>query len=383
MTRNGIRCALALACALASSTAGARGGELAPAVTAKIDALFAAHDRDGTPGYAVGVVKDGKLVFARGYGRADLDHNVPITPRTSFHLASLSKQFVAAAVARLILDGKLSLETPVANYFPGIKRFGADLRIKHLIYFTSGLPDYTSLKRSDGHPWVSPYYFTVDEAIATTLGAERLKFKPGAQWDYSNVDYMMLAKIVEQVSGHTLAQVLDQRFFRPWGMADSRLNDDATEVIPNRATGYADRSDPRVREQLASVGIDVRAGDGYVTLNRNSPHYGGSGVFSSVADLAKWDTSLHSDDHSNAAFRTLMLTRMKFEHDKANDAFGLVFGEFRGREMIWFSGGDLDGSTYMARLPAERLTVICLSNLPMGDAQGKATRILELLVSSP
>src|SRR5688572_30937002 len=135
----------------------------------QIDAIFTPFDHDGSPGYAVGVVKNGKLVYARGFGRADLDYNTPITPRTSFHLASLSKQFTAAAVALLILDGKLSLDTPVADFFPEVKKYGADLRIKHLIYFTSGLQEYMSLPRSSGKPWFSFHYFTIDEAIATSL----------------------------------------------------------------------------------------------------------------------------------------------------------------------------------------------------------------------
>jgi CubicO group peptidase (beta-lactamase class C family) len=156
----------------------------------QIDAIFTPYDHDGSPGYAVGVVKNGTLVYARGFGRADLDYNMPITARTSFHLASLSKQFTAAAVALLILDGKLSLDTPVDHFFPEVKKYGADLRIKHLIYFTSGLQEYTSLPRASGTPWFSFHYFTIDEAIAVSLRTRRLKFVPGTQWEYSNVNYM-------------------------------------------------------------------------------------------------------------------------------------------------------------------------------------------------
>ncbi len=125
---------------------------LPPSIASRIDEVFAPFDHDGSPGYALGVVKDGQLIFSRGYGRANIDYNVSITSGTSFHLASLSKQFTAAAIALLILDGKLTLETPVATYFPEVARYHADLRIKHLIYFTSGLPEYTSLPRLNGRP---------------------------------------------------------------------------------------------------------------------------------------------------------------------------------------------------------------------------------------
>jgi CubicO group peptidase (beta-lactamase class C family) len=346
----------------------------------QINALFAEFDRDGSPGYALGVVKDGTLIFSRGYGRADLDNNVPITPRTSFHLASLSKQFTAAAVALLILDGKLSFDTPVARYFPALAPYGADIEVRHLIYFTSGLPEYTSLPRPSGDPWFSFYYFTTDEAIAATLRAGKVKFPPGTEWDYSNVNYMMLAKIVEQVSGKSLSEFLAARVFAPLNMSNSQLNDDSTLVIANRATGYADRSDESVRKELQSVGIQVRPGPGYVRLPRISPHYGGSGVFSTVEDLAKWDSNFNSNKLAGPQFTQLMLRREKFNHDKDNDALGLVFGEFAGRPMLWFSGDDLDSSTFMARLPQERLTVICLSNMPRGRAEDKARAVLSIVL---
>lgn len=346
----------------------------------QINALFAKFDRDGSPGYAVGVVKDGALVFARGYGRADLDNNVPITARTSFHLASLSKQFTAAAVALLILDGKLSFDTPVAKYFPQLAPYGAAIEIKHLIYFTSGLPDYTSLPRVSGDPWFSFYYFTTDEAIAATLRAGKLNFPPGTRWEYSNVNYMMLAKIVEQVSGKSLSEFLATRVFEPLEMSDSHLDDDSTLIVANRATGYADRADESVRKDLQSVGIVTRPGSGYLRLPRISPHYGGSGVFSTVEDLAKWDANFYSNKLAGPQFTELMLRREKFGHDKDNDALGLVFGEFAGRPMLWFSGDDLDSSTFMARLPQDHLTVICLSNLPKGRAEDKALAVLSIVL---
>jgi CubicO group peptidase (beta-lactamase class C family) len=345
----------------------------------QIDAIFAPFDQNGSPGYAVGVVKSGKLVYARGFGRADLDHNTPITSSTSFHLASLSKQFTAAAVALLILDGKLSLETPVANFFPEVKKYGADLRIKHLIYFTSGLQEYMTLPRASGTPWFSFHYFTIDEAITTSLQTNKLNFVPGTQWEYSNINYMLLAKIIERVSGMPLSKFLETRIFAPLGMSASQLNDDATLVIQNRATGYVDRSDKKIIEQLKSVGVNVRAGTGYVRLPRVSPHYGGSGVFSTVEDLAKWNEAF-SSNRLGPAFTQQVLHREKFKHDKDNDAFGLVYGSFQGRQMIWFSGGDLDTSTFMARLPEEHLAVICLSNLSTGNAEAKARDVLNVLL---
>ena len=373
---------LAFLCIALVSTDAVAQRSLSASEISRIDAMFLPFDHDGSPGFAVGVVRDGRLVYARGFGRADLDNNVPITPRTSFHLASLSKQFTAAAIALLILDGKVSLNTPVESYFPEVKKYGADLRIKHLIYFTSGLHEYMSIPRLSRMPWFSFYYFTTDEAIAAALSKPTLKFTPGTQWEYSNVNYMLLAKIVERVSGMSLSRFLETRVFAPLEMKASQLNDDSTLVIRNRATGYADRSDEKIREQLRSVGINVNEGTGYVRLPRVSPHYGGSGVFSTIEDLAKWDENFYSNRLAGPAFTKQMLHREAFKHGKDDDAFGLVVGSFQGRQMLWFSGGDLDGSTFVARLPEEHLTVICLSNMPSGNAEEKARAVLNVLLES-
>jgi CubicO group peptidase (beta-lactamase class C family) len=349
------------------------------ATKTKMDNLFRSYARQDSPGYVLGVVKNGALVFAKGYGQANLDDGIPLTPRTAFHLASLSKQFTAAAVALLILDGKLSLEDSVSKYIPEAAKYGDGLRIKHLVYMTSGLHEYTDLPRASGDPWMTFYYFTRDEAIRTALKPETLEFAPGTQWAYRNINYMLLTQIVEQISVQPFSTFMQQRVFRPLNMEHSDINDDTTLVIPNRATGYASRSDPRLIKELAQVGVQIRSGDGWVRLLRVSPHYGGSGVFTTLEDLTKWDENWYSGKLAGQAFTELMNKRMHFQHDKDNDAFGLVWRELYGRPMLDYSGGDTDTSTYMARFPTEHLTIVCLSNMPLGDAENKAHEVLDVL----
>jgi len=368
----------------ALSTAQQNSGSawVSQATQAKIDKLFALYAGPDSPGYALGLIKDGKLVFAKGYGQANLDDGIPISPSTSFHLASVSKQFTGAAVALLILDGKLSLEDPVSKYIPETAKYGDGLRIKHLVYMTSGLHEYTDLPRSSGDPWMTFYYFTRDEAIRTALKPDTLEFAPGTQWAYRNINYMLLTRIVEEISGEPFSTFMQQRVFAPLNMRHSDINDDTTLVIPNRATGYAPRSDPRLIKELADSGIQIRPGEGWVRLARVSPHYGGSGVFSTLEDLAKWDENWYSNQLAGPAFTELMNKQMHFQHDKYNDAFGLVWRELYGKAMLDYSGGDTDTSTYMARIPSEHFTVVCLSNMPLGDAEGKAHEVLEILHSA-
>ena len=359
---------------------GADVPQLPPAQVAAIDAIFAPFNHAGSPGYAIGVVRGGELVFARGYGRANLDYDQPITPTTAFHLAAASKQFTAAAIALLIMDGKLSLETPVLEFFPDLAHFQADLRVKHLMYHTSGLPDYVTQRRPGGWSWFSFDYFNTTEAVSATMRAPALRFAPGTRWEYFNVNFMLLAIIVERVSAMPFADFLELRVFAPLGMQQTHVNDDPTLIVPGRATGYVDRADPPTRQQLEHVGLQLRQGKGYAQMLRVSPHYGDSGVFSSIEDLARWDANFTTFKLAGRNFTGQMLQRMKFAHAKDNDAFGLVFGRFQGREMIMSSGADLDSSVFIGRLPAEQLTVICLSNIATGDAEGKASKVLSILL---
>jgi CubicO group peptidase (beta-lactamase class C family) len=342
-----------------------------------IDRIFT--QAPNLPGYAIALIKDGELVLAKGYGLANLDDDIPITPETSFHLASLSKQFTGAAVALLILDGKISLSDPVAKYLPEVAKYGNGLRIEHLVYMTSGLHEYTDQARTSGMPWMTFYYFTRDEAIDAALRPDQLELTPGTQWAYRNINYMLLTRIVEVVSHQPFSAFMHDRIFLPLGMLHSEINDDSTEVIPHRATGYALRSDPRLIKELAQVKVAIKPGDGWVRLVRVAPHFGGSGVFTTLDDLLLWDRNWYSGTIGGPKFTDLMNRRMKFEHDKDNDAFGLVWRTRYGHSMLDYSGGDTDVSTYMARFPDEHFTVICLSNMPLGDAEGKADAVLELL----
>jgi CubicO group peptidase (beta-lactamase class C family) len=253
----------------------------------EIDNLFARLPN--SPGYAVSIIQDGKFAFAKGYGLANLDDDIPITPETSFHLASISKQFTATAIALLILDHKIALTDPVAKYIPEAGKYGDGLRIEHLVYMTSGLHEYTDVPRNNGDPWVTFYYFTRNDAIAAALRPDHLEFAPGTQWAYRNINYMLVTKIVEEVSHQLFSSFMHDRVFGPLGMSHTEINDDTTEVIPHRATGYAPRSDPGVVKELNSAGILIKPGEGWVRLVRVFPHFGGSGVFTTLDDLLLWD----------------------------------------------------------------------------------------------
>ena len=324
--------------------------------------VFKQFDHATSPGYAVGVIKNGQLVYARGFGSANLDYQVPITRQTVFNVASLSKQFTAACVAILIQRGKLSLEDELTKFFPEAAKYGTPIRIKHLVYMTSGLKEYYRLPRAGGRNWERDY-FTVADAIAASLSQSELEFKPGSKWAYNNVNYMLLAEIVSRASGMSFAEFARRNIFEPLGMRSTHFNDDVTRIIPLRAVGY-----------------NHREGGGFQKHDRISPHYGGSGLHTTLADLFLWDQSFYSHKLGGAELTALLESRMSFDHPKNNDAFGLVWGEYRGLKNLWYEGGDLGFSSYMARFPTERFTVIVLSNLGSGNARDYAHKILELFI---
>ncbi len=331
-------------------------------MASRVDAVFAEFDRPDSPGYAVGILQNNNLVYAQGYGSANLDYGIPITSHSVFNVASLSKQFTASALALLIQQGSVTLDDQVSEFiseFP--ERFGS-VRIKHLVYMTSGLPEYFRQDRPGQRSW-SQDYFTVEDAISASLAQPALDFEPGTAWAYSNVNYMLLAEIVERVSGLTFSEFTRRHIFEPLGMANTHFNDDVTRVVSNRVIGY-----------------NVREGGGFHHHDRISPHYGGSGLFTTLEDLASWDNSFYTHTLGGPDLTALLLSTMSFEHDKKNDAFGLVWSEYEGLQTLWYEGGDLGFSSYMVRFPDERFTVIVLSNLGSGRAVDKAREVINLFL---
>ena len=372
----GVAFLLLLAC---SAVARSQDVGLGPDTERQIDSLFEAFDRPDSPGYAVGVVKEGKLIFGKGYGQANLDYGIPITSRSAFHLASLSKQFTGAAIALLVLDGRISLADPVAEYVPEVAKYGDGLRIEHLVYMTSGLHEYYRQPRRSGLPWQTFYYFTTEEAIDAALRPDTLRFVPGSQWEYSNTNYMLLTRVVERVSGLRFTEFLRERVFVPLGMEATHVNDDPTLIVPNRAVGYSRRSADLTRE-AETLGLYVRDQPGWLQLPRIAPHYGGSGVLSTLEDLARWDANFYTGALAGPAFTELMGQRKRFGHDKDNDALGLYWDEFEGRPLLAYDGSDVGVSSYMARFPEQQTTVIVLSNISSEHASERAHELMRVLV---
>lgn len=353
---------------------------LPDAARAQIDALFAEFNSVTSPGYAVGIAKDDGVLYTQGYGAANLDYQLPITPQSAFSIASVSKQFTAACVALLIMDGDLMLDTPAHTFIPELTAYdgGETIQVKHLIYNTSGLTDYFRVPRRDDKSWITFNYFDVDEALSYALSQDSLLFAPGTQWNYSNVNFMLLTKIVEEVSGQPFRLFAHERLFEPLGMHDTFIHDDITAVVPNRVMPYNYRTAENV-EAYASYGVRIHPGGDYIQHHRNAPHYGGSGVVTTIDDLMKWSINMVTMQVGGQQFYDLMHRTEAFQHDRTNQAFGLYWGDFNGRRIVAWDGGDWGISAQLMRFPDQGLAITVLSNLGSGEAFRKVNGIADIL----
>jgi len=365
-------------CTLSSCAQGTSNAKFSELTKNKIDSLFSEFDRLDSPGYAIGISKNGETLYKNGYGAANLDYNIPIASNSAFSIASVSKQFTAACIALLILENKISLETPASEFIPELAKYPETIQIKHLIYNTSGITDYPRLERAGGASWITFNYFDIDECIATSLSEEKLQFKPGERWDYCNVNFMLLTKIVEKVSGLSFSEFAKTRLFEPLGMTNTLINDDITSVVKNRVTPYNIRTEENIAG-YKEYGVVLKKEGSYIQHPRNSPHYGGSGVITTIEDLLKWSDNMVSKKFGGEPFYNLMHQTIKFNHDRDNQAFGLYIGDFNGRKIVAWDGGDWGISSQLLRFPDQGVAIIVLSNLGSGEAFRKVNGIADIL----
>lgn len=306
-------------------------------VNRDIDSLMQRYDGP-VPGAALLVLRDGKPLVARGYGQANLETREPVTAKTNFRLASLTKQFTAASVLLLVEDGRLALDDPLRKWLPTLPPEADAITLRHLLTHTSGLVDYEAVMDPADTRQV------VDADVLALLERQRrLDFAPGTKWSYSNSGYALLALVVERASGMRFAQFLRSRIFQPLGMANTLAREDGGAPVPNRAYGHSFVDGAWVRTDQSTTSAVL--GDG--------------GIYSSIEDLAKWDTALYDDRLLSDASRALA-----FAPGTASDDPDVRYG-FGWRitgDTLWHSGESIGFRNVIVRWPKQRFTVVLLSN---------------------
>ncbi len=310
----------------------------------QIDALFAHWNRKDIPGCAVGVIQDGKLVYRRGFGMADLEHDSPILPTTPFHVASMSKQFTAFAIHLLAQDGKLSLNDDIRKYLPELHDFGHTITISHLLHHTSGLRDQWGLLGLAG--WRLDDVITEDDILGLLARQTALNFVPGKEELYSNTGYTLLGMIVKRVSGKPLPVFAQERIFAPLGMSHTQFHDTYGTLVQGRALSY----DPL-----------PRGGYQYVALSYSN--VGATSLFTTVEDLALWDQNFYDGKVGGKALIAAMQTRGELSNGRTIDyASGLMMGSYRGLNTVEHGGADAGYRSNLLRFPEQHFSVVILAN---------------------
>lgn len=330
--------------------------------SAAVDAAFAALVEAGGPGCAVGVAEGAGLVHAAGYGMANLEYDIPLDADSVFRVGSVSKQFTAAAVALAAEEGLIDLDAGIGTYLPELHESVQGATVRQVVGHVGGLPDYESrelnavLRDAMGNPFEfgAEDHLTTEEFYEVTRAVEQ-EYLPGTRYQYSNIGYFWLGRIVERVTGERLREYAERRIFEPAGMEHTLFNDDTSRIIPRRASGYRE------------------ADDGWHLFETNLDWVGEGGIYTSVNDLLHWNAQYRNptigDDPE--ALRALLETpasAVPLDREGDGDAgyaFGLVVGtDGDGRRFLQHSGGWVAFRAFFKRFPGEDLAYWILCNRP-------------------
>lgn len=316
---------------------------------ARIDAVFKDYATPSSPGCALGIYQDGRILYARGYGQADLNQGTPITPATLFDVGSVSKQFTAASLVLLAHEGKLALTDDIRKYLPEVPDYGTPITLDHLLHHTSGLRDYNDLLLYKGYH--SEDVTDDDDALEVIAHQRALRFKPGTRFEYSNTGYFLAALIVKRVTGKSLSELAKERLFQPLGMARSHFRDDHTAVVPGRATAYS----PAGKE-------------GYRLDMSNWNQLGDGQVQTSVTELVKWEENFFTARVGGRALIDALQERGTLDTgDSTRYGRGLFLDTYRGVPRVQHSGGWAGYRSLLVRFPEQHVSIAVLCN--RGDAR--------------
>ena len=329
----------------------------------KIDELFSAYIKPGSPGCSLGVVRDGKFLYRKSYGEASLELGVPLSPQSVFYLASVSKQFTAASVVLAAQQGYLSLDDDVRRYIPELPDYGHPITLRQMLHHTSGLRDYLSLVYLSGGNIAE--LSSPGEVLKLIARQKGLNNVPGDAFNYSNSNYFLLGAVIQRATRKSLAEFAAQNIFQPLGMTHTRYYDDNSVVVPNRVAAY----DPAEEGRFA------------VDWSTTFDMVGSGGVMSTVDDLLLWNNNFYANKLGKGTLVQELETRGVLNNGKPiNYGLGLWLGQYRGKAVIEHSGGTFGYRTELLRFPQQRLGVILLCNVANANVETRARQVADLFL---
>jgi CubicO group peptidase (beta-lactamase class C family) len=315
-----------------------------PDVTNALDAIFQSFNRPDGAGCAIGISREGAAPILRGYGSADLEHDVPFTPDSVSEAGSVSKQFTSASVLLLADQGKLKLTDDIRKYLPEMPDYGTPITINHLLSHTSGLRDWGSVEEIAGWPRSTRTYTNI-EALDIAARQKHLNYPPGAAYSYTNTGYNLLAVIVERVSGQSLAQFSHDHLFVPLKMTHTQWRDDYQRIVKGRAIGYEPTRDGSYRQDMPFEDI-----------------YGNGGLLTTVGDLLRWNDALTHNELGTFVSTEIRRSAQLNDGHTIAYARGLFNQSFHGILEISHSGATAGYRAWLARFPDQHLSIAILCN---------------------
>ena len=327
----------------------------------ELDRIFA-HFGNSTPGAAVVVMQDGRIVYEAGHGMANLEYDVPIKPASTFHVASVSKQFAAMSVVLLALEGELGLDDDIRAYIPEVPDFGPTITIRHLLNHTSGLRDQWSLLGLAG--WRANDIKTQDDILDLVSRQRALNFEPGAEYLYCNTGFTLMAILVSRVTGQPMKEFARERIFEPLGMNDTHFHDDIGHIVRGRTYAYS--------PQQGGFRINIP----------DFENYGATSLFTSAPDLARWSNNFSHGRVGGEAGLAMLLTRGVLNDGEEIDyALGIQHSSYRGLRTVGHGGSDAGYRSQFTTYPDQGTAVIVLSNVANGNPGALARQVADVVLA--
>jgi CubicO group peptidase (beta-lactamase class C family) len=333
-----------------------------PDILLSVDDLFAEWGEPNSPGCTVAVIRDGGVIYQKGFGMANLEYDIPNQPGTIYHVASISKQFTAFAIQILAREGKVNLDDEVHKYLPELHDFGYSLTLRHLIHHTSGLRDQWNLLGIAG--WRSVDVITEEDILKVVWRQRELNFEPGTEISYSNTGYTLLAQVVQRVSGMPFRQFCQECIFAPLRMVHTHFHDDNKEIVKGRAYCYSP----------SALG-------GFQNVPLQYANVGATSLFTTVEDMARWDRNFDAPKVGDAALISEM-HKVGVLNDGAelDYASGLTHGHYRGLPTVGHDGADAGFRTAYRRFPDQRFAVLVFANLSSFNPSLLVNQIADLFL---
>ena len=329
--------------------------------TKMINSILSEYNKTKSPGAALMIIKNGKIIYEHCYGLSNLEENIPIKPNTNFRLASLTKEFTATAIMILIKEGKLNFDEKLTDIYPNFPSYGNKITIKNLLNHTSGLIDYESLI-----PDTATIQVKDKDVLEMMMKQDSTYFEPGTKYQYSNTAYALLSQIVEKISGKSFAVFIKENIFVPLQMKNSLAYEKGISEVSNRAFGYSKKDSGFIRTDQSLTSAVL--GDG--------------GIYTSIKDMYKWDQSLFTEKILPKKFIQASFTRGKLNSGERIDyGFGWHLKTYKNHEVVYHTGSTIGFRNIIYRIPDLKFTIILLTNRDEGDTEKIAEEICDLYLN--